>query len=361
MRIGAAVLGAVLILSVLLDAFETVILPRRVTHRFRLTGLFFAVTWQPYRALAKKFKKKSLKDSFLAYFGPAMILVLLVFWAIGILLGFALIHWGLGTHIRQATGSRKFSDDLYFSGTTFFTLGLGDLVPTTGLERAITVLEAGVGLGFLAIVISYVPVLYQTFSEREVFVNRLNILTGSPPTPGAILSRYELYTPSELRSLLEDWQVWIAQLMDSSQSFPVLCHYRSQHSDQSWLTALTAILDTSALICHDPDHVFDEGKHSAQLVFTLAAHAAQDICSVLGFRPEPGVVERADGTHHEHLLGWLANRGLDEIDLESTMGSIDSYRHHYETFISSMSASLLIDVPAFCPVCAPEPHLAITH
>ncbi len=359
MHIIAAISGVLVVLFVLLDAFETVILPRRVNRRLRLTNLFFVIAWTPYRKFAKALKRQSSRDTVLAYFGPAMILVLLVCWAGGILIGFALMHWGLGSHIRQASGSRSLPSDLYFSGTTFFTLGLGDLVPVTAAERALTVAEAGVGLGFLAIVISYIPVLYQSFSQREVFVNRLTILTGCPPTPGAILSRYALYSPSELRALLDDWQIWTAELMDSMQSFPVLSHYRSQHTGQSWLTALTAILDTSALICHDPESIFEEGRPSAQLAFTLAAHASRDICSVLGLKVPPGIEERPDGTHHEHLLGWLTQRGLDENALSSALESIDLFREKYESFIVAMSEGLLSPVPAFCPICQPEPHFVM--
>ncbi len=144
--------------------------------------------------------------------------------------------------------------------------------------------------------------------------------------------------------------------MDSTQSYPVLAFYRSQHGDQSWLTALVAILDTCALIGCDPGTDFADNRDSAELAFSLASHAARDVCDVLGGRVREGLVERSEGTHHDHLLGWLHNRGLDMDEANQAARSLDRLREHYEPQVAAMSDALLIDLPAFCPECEPAPH-----
>ena len=42
--------------------------------------------------------------------------------------------------------------------------------------------EAGIGLGLLAIVIGYLPIIYQAFSRRETSIVLLDARAGSPPT-----------------------------------------------------------------------------------------------------------------------------------------------------------------------------------
>src|SRR5207244_5325862 len=94
----------------------------------------------------------------------------------------ALLHWSFGTALSvPGETDDRFATYLYFSGTTFFTLGYGDVVPTQAWGRALSVAEAGIGFGFLAMVISYLPVLYQTFSRREITISLLDARAGSPP------------------------------------------------------------------------------------------------------------------------------------------------------------------------------------
>src|SRR5207248_1750142 len=143
----------------------------------------------------------------------------------------------------------SFTAYVYFSGTTFFTLGYGDLVPTGAWGRALSVAEAGIGFGFLATIISYLPVLYQTFSRREITISLLDARAGSPPTAGEFLRRLaDAKAVAGTGVLLADWERWAAELLESHLSYPVLSYYRSQHDNQSWVATLTMILDTSALV-----------------------------------------------------------------------------------------------------------------
>src|SRR4029077_10579685 len=154
---------------------------------------------------------------------------------VGLIAGFALLHWSLGTSLSVPNGAdNTFGTYLYFSGTTFFTLGYGDAVPTSGWGRALSVSEAGIGFGFLAIVISYLPVLYQAFSRREITISLLDARAGSPPTAGELLRRLaEAHSLARIGPLLAEWERWSAELLESHMSFPVLGYYRSQHENQS--------------------------------------------------------------------------------------------------------------------------------
>src|SRR5206468_2223343 len=142
------ILGIVLIAGVLWEAFETIVLPRRVTRRFRLTKLFYRSTWFPWSGLAGFIHTKRRRETPLGFFGPLSLLFLLVFWAGMLILGFALLDYALGSRVNaQGDGPPGWATDLYMSGTTFFTLGLGDVTPATRATRIVTVLEGGTGFG----------------------------------------------------------------------------------------------------------------------------------------------------------------------------------------------------------------------
>ena len=180
MKILSAIFGVVLILIVLGDAFETVILSRRVTRRVRLARLFFRYTWLPCAALFRRISSGERRENYLSYYGPLSLLFLLMLWAAGLIFGFALIHWANGSALDLMGGTPGFLTDIYYSGTNFFTLGLGDITPRTPIARALTILEAGVGFGFLALIIGYLPALSISFSRREVNISLLDARGGSP-------------------------------------------------------------------------------------------------------------------------------------------------------------------------------------
>ncbi len=271
MFILIGLIGILLIVVVLWDVFETIVLPRRVTRRFRLTRAFYRLIWLPWSAIARRLKKSKQRETFLSVFGPLSLLALLVVWAVTLVFGFALLHWAAGSRLNLATGDAGFFSDLYYSGTTFFTLGLGDIAPSGSSARGLTVVEASLGFGLLALVIGYFPVLYQAFSRREVNISMLDARAGTPPTAAELLRRHqEGHSLDGLDQLLQDWEMWAADLMESHLSYPVLCFFRSQHDNQSWLAALNSVLDTCSLVMVGIDGI---PKWQAQLTFKMARHA----------------------------------------------------------------------------------------
>src|ERR1700687_4131863 len=160
MLIVSSIAGILVIAAVLLDAFETIVLPRRVQRSFRFTSLFYRSTWIPWMKLGRRIPSLARRESFLGYFGPLSLIVLLVCWAGGLIFGFALLQYGLGEHVRLGNEPITFGVLLYHSGETFFTLGYGDIVPSSGVARGLAVLEAGMGFAFLGVVIGYLPAVY---------------------------------------------------------------------------------------------------------------------------------------------------------------------------------------------------------
>ncbi|MHB8540082.1 MAG: potassium channel family protein [Candidatus Acidiferrales bacterium] len=300
----AWVAGLAVISVILWDVFETIILPRRVTRMLRLVRLFYRWTWIPWSVVARTVRTRNRRESFLSYFGPLSLLLLFAVWAVALIFGFAILHFAAGSAISLAPNQhRGFWADLYISGTTFFTLGLGDVTPQTELARVITVMEAGLGFGFLAVVISYLPVLYGAFSRREVNISLLDARAGSPPTAAELLRRHtQPQSVEALQKYLHDWETWAAELMESHLSYPVLCYFRSQHSNQSWLAALTTMLDVSALLI-----AYGEGalRWQAKLTFAISRHAVADLAQVLNCPPKSTNGERLPPAELRNLRALL--------------------------------------------------------
>ncbi len=182
-----ATASVLLILLTLIDAFEATVLPRQVMHRFRFVRLYYRTTWKIWRTAADGLFPGKRGEAMLGWFGPLSLLGLFASWVLGLIIGFALLNWSLGTTMHSieaagADGTVGFSTYLYWSGVTFFTLGYGDITPVSALGRIFAVVETGMGFGFLALVISYMPVLYQGFSRREVTISLMDARAGSPPS-----------------------------------------------------------------------------------------------------------------------------------------------------------------------------------
>jgi Ion channel len=347
-HIIGVVFGVVIVWVVLLDAFETVVLPRRVLRNFKLTAYFYRRTWIPWRGVARRIGKPSRQQNFLGYFGPLSLILLLGFWAAGLILGFALIQYGIGGH-EQLNGEKlNFGKILYHSGETFFTLGYGDIVPTTAASRALSVFEAGMGFAFLGVVIGYIPVVYASFSRREIQISMLDARAGSPPSAAELLIRLAGRTEdpgvdqSVLDEVLRDWERWSAELLESQISYPVLTFFRSQHSNQSWLGALTTILDVTSLVLTGI-----EGVHpgQAKLTFAMARHAAVDLAQVVNARYDSTASERMTDDEFEEMRSRLENAGLRLKSDELAHTKLAKLRGMYEPYAQATARHLMLTLP----------------
>ena len=356
MRILVGVLGIALLLTVLWDAFETVVLPRHVTRAHRLARAFFRVIWRAWTLLAGGIRSVKTRETYLSFFGPLSMLLLLAFWAAMLALSFAMLLWSLGGVVGTPLGNASFRAALYFSGTTFFTLGLGDVLPLTTSARIIAVAEAGTGFGFLAIMIAYLPTLYSGLSEREVSISLLDARAGSPPTAGELLRRHSEHGMREgLAAYLREWEGASAHLMETHLSYPFLCFFRSQHDNQSWLAAVTAILDVCALLIA---YTEGETQWQAQLTFAIARHAVADLCDVLRIRPWPPNPDRLPPEDLPEIRTFLLGCGLP-MQTDPADRKLRELRGMYEPYLHALSRLLWMPLPTWGVHPIPHPRKTV--
>jgi hypothetical protein len=347
MAIVGTLVSLALIFLILMDGFEAMVLPRRVTHRYRFARLFYQSTWTLWRAVAFRFPEGKYREAYLGRFGPLSLLGLFASWVSGLILGFALLQWSMGIALHTPEEQPTFGTYLYLSGVTLFTLGYGDVTPATTFGRALAVAEAGVGFGFMAVIIGYLPTLYQAFSHRETAIALLDARAGSPPSAAQCLLRVaRLKSNAALVPFLVEWEHWAADVLESQLSFPVLGYYRSQHDNQSWLSALTAVLDTCAVLMVG---VKGADLYQAQLTFAMARHAAVDLALVLKVQPEPPLIDRLTSEQFHRLGEQLREAGMDLHIGENVEAKLTELRGMYEPFVEALAAHFLFTLPEFVP------------
>ena len=357
MRIVALIVGLLFCLGVVLDAFQTIILPRRPVGRFRITKFFYLATWSPWARIARHTRDPKMREQLYSMYGPGSLLRLLMVWALLLVAGFGLLFFGLHTPfadpLANASALARLRTDLYVSGTTLFTLGIGDVLPRSLAARALIVIESGTGLGFVALVIGYVPVLYGAFSHREVSVALLDARAGSPPTSSELLRRHAFAGGQEaLVVLLIEWERWSAEILESHISYPILCYYRSQHDNQSWLSALTAVLDSCALLI---SVVPGTASRQAQLTFAMARHALVDLGHVFHLEKREatwtarGGPNRLPPENFSRLCDLMSEAGLRLCGDPEAPARLHALRALYEPHAQALADYLGMSLPGWIP------------
>ena len=347
MGVLLALSSVALILLVLIDGFEAMVLPRRVSRLWRPSKIYFRCFWAVCRFVACWLPAGKRRLGFLGMVGPISLLGLFTTWVILLVVAFGLLHWSLEIRLNTPDQRVDFETYLYLSGVTFFTLGFGDVTAQTDTGRLLTVVEAGFGFGFMAVIIGYLPVLYQAFSRREVTISLLDARAGSPPSAAQLLLRLaQSRHVTTVNTLMAEWERWAAEVLESHLSFPVLSFYRSQHDNQSWLAALTMILDTCAFLIAGADGA---DPYQAQLTFAMARHTAVDLALVFQTPPRKLTRDRLPPERLAELRKTLRAAGLVLADGPAVDAKLTELRELYEPFVCALSQFLLYVLPPIMP------------
>ena len=343
----ATLVGLVLVTLTLLDAFEVVLLPRPVRRRWRINRMFFEAAWAAWSWIARRLRPGRRREDFAGVFGPLSMVALFSAWAILLMFGFGLLHWALQA-LLGGDPAMTLTQAMGVSGDAFFTLGYGDVVPHHAAGRLLVVVEAGTGFGFIALTISYLPVLYQHFSRRDYQLVELAARAGTPPTVADLLAWHALVDDADaLAQWLRDWEIWAADLVESHAAYPMLAFYRSQHEGHSWLAALAVLMDVCALLIAGDER---GGPPQAAATFGAARRALRVVAGSLEVAapatPEAATqaLEEDDVKPLETVLdgiapGWRADA--------ATVGRLARLRRTYRPHLRGLATYLLLPLPAW--------------
>ena len=341
MHIVTGIVGLALVAIVLTDAFQTVIVARHGQKVPGITRIFYRLSWSLFAAAAARIASRRYRERYLGIYGPLSLLMLLGFWALAFIIAFAMLQWSVGLELNGTYSS--FANDLYFSAGSFFTLGSGE--PHNIPSKYLMVLEAGFGFSFLGLVIGYLPVLYQSFSSRELRILLLDARAGSPPSAAQFLLRRG-NNLEDLERRLGGWEEWALDLLHSHLSYPMLAYYRSQHANQSWLAALTAIIDVSALLMISSENGL---KRQAEFTFAAGRHALVHTASIFRIRPLHSHKDRLP-KHELSRLCAVLSAGATPLDLERiSEAGLRKLRAMYEPQAQALAKYFLMDLPPWIP------------
>jgi len=334
--------GILLLVVTLLDVFSTIVVPRSSNRRFRLTRILFRGFWRPWRWMGVRFRSREGRERFLAVAAPGFLFVLLAVWAMLVMLAYALILWSppFVDGIQHVQGEEiTFATTLYFSGTSLFTIGFGDIV-ATGFTRAIVVAEGATGLGLVAVVIAYLPVLYASFNRREVGIMLLDARAGSPPSgPELLRHAAEVHDKQGLATLFTDWERWAADVLETHLSYPLLAFFRSPHDNTSWVTSLGAVLDAATLILSTMDK---EPLPGAQTFYRTGVHAVEDLFYYFQVEERRPMIERSE---FEDVLRDFKDLGIPVRPADEAWDRFQELRGAYGGRLAAL-AILLAAPPA---------------
>jgi hypothetical protein len=276
--------GFVMAAWILNDVFNTVILPRPSPARFRPSVLVTRWIWRAWRRYAEVRRDPDGRERRLGAFAPATVMILLGVWIALLIVGFSAMLLAFGDGV--APRLTDLGAAMYFAAISLLTIGYGDYVPTELGSRLVAVAAGTVGLGIVALTITYLFSLYASFQRREVAVVTLDARAGAPPSGITLLETCAGFeSDGELEQIFESWEKWAAEVLESHLAYPVLLYFRSTHDHESWVSAIGAILDATTLLLT----TVDGGPRSqSSATRAIGSHLVEDIWRSFRFAPGQG-------------------------------------------------------------------------
>lgn len=338
-------IGLSIWITVLWDGFATIVLPRTVAPLKRISGRFNQLSWWLWSAAARRIRSPGLHWSFLSVYGPLSVMLLLLLWAGLVVFAFALMYHALGERFQASVGPVDFLTLLYMSGSTFLTLGIGDVTSPDSLGRFFIIVEAGTGFVFLGLIITYMPLLDQAYSSREVENLLIHSRAGRPPSAIKLLHRYAGVDRSDLlRANIREAERWMAEILQSHLCHPVLAFYRAQHFGRSWLVALITILDSCSLLIAAGSGL---PALQAKLTYRMGLRLLKGLVEAMSIPLETPAEPRLTEADLPALSEALKNLGipltLEPLSCTALLRLVQRYDH----YVQSLAHWLLVPLPVW--------------
>jgi len=337
MLVLEALLGLALIAWVLNDVFNTVVLPRPSPARYRPAGLLTRYSWRLWRTSADRSRSPEQRERRLGVFAPAIVLVLLAVWIVLLIAGFGLLFAALSAQIDPVLPD--LGTALYLAGVSLLTIGYGDFVPVAGPSRVVAVAAGGVGLGIVALTITYLFSLYGNFQRRELLVVTLDARAGAPPSGVVLLETCARYhADDELRRVFTDWERWSAAVLETHLAYPILFFFRSTHDHESWVSAIGAVLDASTLVLT----TIERGPSGpAWVMHGIGVHLVEDVARFFHVTgPGSAGIERAEFDEARRRLAAAGYRLTP--DAEASWAAFERRRGAYADRLNALAAYLAV-------------------
>jgi len=323
--------GAALVIWVLYSALVTVVLPRGESAT--LTRLVF-IGWRAvFVVFALRAKTFDTQDRIMAFFGPVALLTLPFAWLVLVLLGYTGIYWALGG--VGLLGAFTEAGSLFT-----FAFQAPHAVPQLVLSYS----EAALGLGLVALLISYLPSLYAAFSRREQLVTLLETRAGNPPSVAQMLRRfYVIHGLDQLGPQFALWEEWFADVEETHTSYPALVNFRSPLPRRNWLTSAGAVLDSASFAASTLDQ---PREPRAELCIRAGYLCLRRIAKTFSIAhrddPEPGDPISITREEYDEVYDQLLADGLPlKEDRDQAWRDFAGWRVNYDDVLVPLARLIL--------------------
>jgi len=329
-QVVAVVAGTLVVGWTLASAVKSVVVPRGVIPS--ITRVHFVSIRKLFNIFAGPSRPYETRDRVLALYAPLALVTLPAVWAVLVLVGFTAIFWGAGV--------QPLTEAFATSGSSLFTLGF--LHPGETARITLVFIEAGIGLGLISLMISYLPTIYGAFSRREALVGMLEVRAGLPPSPAALLTRYVRigWLDKIDEDLFERWEAWFIDVEESHTSQPSLSFFRSPHPQRSWITAGGCVLDTAAIVSSTIDRPYNA---SCDIVIRTGFLCLRRIADLFGvsYDPDPAPSDPITVRREEfdRLCAELQSYGVPlKADLDQAWRDFAGWRVNYDEVLVRLCA-----------------------
>jgi hypothetical protein len=332
--VGVLAVGG--IIAVLGSVLRTVVLPRAVPARLARVAFLSTRALLLLRLRLTGHSDYRTRDRVFALQAPLGLFAQMLTWGVLSLLAFAALFWSL---IASRIDGASIVRAIELSGSSMLTLGFD---APHGLARQVTAFAAaGVGLTLFALVITYLPTLYGSFSRRELLVTKLSVRTGKPSSGLALLLRtWELGRFDQLEEVWDPWEDWFIDVGESHTTFPQLSFFRSPHPYNHWVLAAESVLDGATLFitaCDVPE------QSRSELCLTAGVHGLISIADFLGIPhhpPEPDAEISLSQDQFNAVHRELRARGVPmRDDLAGAWSDFRRTRARYEPLLTVLGGT----------------------
>ncbi len=327
--------GITVVAWAMVDVFQSVIVPRAPTLRYRISMIVWRGMWKTWPLLARSLypRDEAAREEFFATFAPFALIAMILTWVIVLIFGYGAMLWGLRRGLAPLPHS--YWDTSYFAGTSLLTLGFGDIVARQGAARLVSLVAGATGFGIFSITTAYLFAIFGTFQRRESFIVSFAARAGAPPSAiGLFEAAAETGTQSRLDDVMRDAQEWVASLMESHLAYPVLAFFRSSHDDQSWVGTLGALLDVSLIA----DTILDDrGYGEARMCLRIGRHAVHDLADFFGTNRRTRAASGIARKDFEDACDRLAAAGYALRDRDTAWPVFARIRGEYAAYLDAMA------------------------
>ncbi len=330
------VLGGLTVVVALLDAVGTLVTTRSRKGKWWPTNWFYRVSWKLWRRIGLRMRDEDRREQAFTAYGPLSLLFLLVIWVGLEIIGWGLVWFGMR---EQFNGIGSLADGWYFAGVNFFTVGFGDIVPVETPARMLVIVAAFTGITTSALVIGFLPTLYGAYSRREQQLLLLDDLSGRYVTPIGLIDAYA--SPgdlSELYRLLQDWERWVADVMESHTAYRMLVLFRSRRTGQSWLMAVGILTDTAVTLMAT---VRGAGEREALLFYRRATELLATLAGQFRSHGGTGAFDELDEADFRERYDHLVRLGFDLRPFDLAWDAIRQLRSGYIPHLAGLTEALL--------------------